>query len=72
MPPKPRTKNDTPEAGVKPVLEGPVSPGAKQPAVTNYSEIQDNELEALRSIYMTDFRDVKGKPSAWNVCLGIG
>lgn len=38
---------------------------------TNYTEIQLNELEALRSIYPEEFEEVKGKPAAWNVGLTI-
>ncbi|MCJ1351292.1 MAG: hypothetical protein MMC33_001276 [Icmadophila ericetorum] len=34
--------------------------------VTNYSEIQQNEIDALRSIYMEDFAEEKAKAGAWN------
>ena len=37
------------------------------PHVTNYSEIQNDEIEALRSIYMDDFVEHEIKPGAWNV-----
>lgn len=40
--------------------------------VTNYAEIQQNEVEALRSIYMDDFHEVKSKSAAWNVSTPIG
>lgn len=36
-------------------------------SVTNYAEIQQNEVEALRSIFMDDFEEVKTKSAAWNV-----
>lgn len=34
---------------------------------TNYSEIQHDEIEALRSIYMEDFVEEEAKTGAWNV-----
>lgn len=34
---------------------------------TNYAEIQHDELEALRSIYMQDFEENEIKTGAWNV-----
>lgn len=34
---------------------------------TNYAEIQQDELEALRSIYMQDFEEKEIKTGAWNV-----
>ena len=37
------------------------------PNVTNYAEIQNDEIEALRSIYMDDFLEHDIKPGAWNV-----
>ena len=37
------------------------------PAVTNYAEIQQNEIEVLRSIFMEDFVEKEGKTGAWNV-----
>ena len=37
------------------------------PATTDYSEIQQNEIEALRSIYMEDFEEDALKTGAWNV-----
>ena len=36
-------------------------------ATTDYAEIQQNELEALRSIFMEDFIEQKAKAGAWNV-----
>lgn len=35
--------------------------------VTNYAEIQHDEIEALRSIYMEDFLEQEARPGAWNV-----
>jgi hypothetical protein len=53
------------------------APGAKSPqkttrvsaasATTNYDEIQKNEVDVLRSIYMDDFEEVAVKAGAWNV-----
>lgn len=39
------------------------------PATTNYSEIQKDEIEALRSIYMEDFMEEEAKTGAWNKSL---
>ncbi|KAL8690904.1 MAG: hypothetical protein Q9218_003756 [Villophora microphyllina] len=36
------------------------------PLTTKYSEIQNDEIEALRSIYMDDFQEEKPKVGAWN------
>lgn len=36
-------------------------------APTNYREIHQNEVEALRSIYGDDFEEVENKRSAWHV-----
>lgn len=38
---------------------------------TNYAEIQHDELEALRSIYMQDFEENEIKTGAWNVGYNI-
>ncbi len=35
-------------------------------SVTDYLEIQQNEIEALRSIYMEDFEEGQTKKGAWN------
>ena len=37
------------------------------PSVTNYTEIQNDEIEVLRSIYMDDFVEETPKTGAWNV-----
>ena len=37
------------------------------PTTTNYGEIQHDEIEVLRSIYMDDFVEEKTKTGAWNV-----
>jgi len=39
------------------------------PPATNYSEIQHDEIEALRSIYMEDFAEQEAKTGAWNKTL---
>lgn len=39
------------------------------PPTTNYVEIQRDEIEALRSIYMEAFEEKKSKVGAWNVSL---
>ena len=39
------------------------------PTTTNYSEIQRDEIEALRSIYMEDFVEEEAKTGAWNKSL---
>ncbi|MCJ1421819.1 hypothetical protein MMC32_008186 [Xylographa parallela] len=36
------------------------------PTTTDYAEIQQNEIEALRSIFMEDFVEHKAKAGAWN------
>ena len=38
-------------------------------APTNYQEIHQEEVEALRSIYGDDFEDVQQRRSAWHVSL---
>jgi hypothetical protein len=37
-------------------------------AKTDYAEIQQNEIDVLRSIFMEDFVEEEVKPGAWNVC----
>lgn len=34
---------------------------------TSYAEIQQDEIEVLRSIYMEDFVETETKTGAWNV-----
>lgn len=38
-------------------------------SVTKYAEIQQDEIEALKSIYMEDFVEKEIKTGAWNVGL---
>lgn len=38
-------------------------------SVTKYAEIQQDEIEALKSIYMEDFVEKETKTGAWNVGL---
>jgi hypothetical protein len=49
----------------------PVGPGVmlttQNKGVTNYEEIQQNELAALQSIYMEEFEPAKVKAAAWSV-----
>ncbi len=42
---------------------------AQLKTVTNYAEIQENEIDALRSIYMDDFNEEEVKVGAWNVSI---
>lgn len=39
--------------------------------ITNYAEIQQDELEALRSIYMEDFNEEAVRTGAWNVGVNM-
>ncbi|MDI1491733.1 MAG: eukaryotic translation initiation factor 2-alpha kinase [Ramalina farinacea] len=39
------------------------------PSITNYSEIQNDEIEALRAIYPEDFHEEVAKVGAWNKAL---
>ena len=49
---------------------GPDGPGDSPVlAPTNYREIHQNEVEALRSIYGDDFEEVKNRRSAWHVSV---
>lgn len=41
--------------------------GSPAAARTNYQEIHENEVEALRSIYGDDFEEVQHRRSAWHV-----
>ena len=36
-------------------------------SASKYAEIQQDEIEVLRSIYMEDFVEIKTKTGAWNV-----
>ncbi|KAL8730589.1 MAG: hypothetical protein Q9181_004602 [Wetmoreana brouardii] len=36
------------------------------PLTTNYAEIQHDEVEALRSIYMEQFKEIEARVGAWN------
>ena len=38
---------------------------------TNYQEIQQDEMDALRSIYVEDFKEEAVKTGAWNVCGNV-
>ena len=68
MPPKARLQNEpNARVAIPPASQGmePATPTATN--LTNYAEIQENEIEVLRSIYMEDFMEVESKPAAWNV-----
>ncbi|KAI9837549.1 MAG: hypothetical protein M1819_007200 [Sarea resinae] len=49
--------------GNAPDLTLPSSPAG---ASFDYTELQQNEIEALQSIYMDDYEEVKGKGGAWS------
>ncbi|OJD23912.1 PEK/GCN2 protein kinase [Blastomyces percursus] len=55
-------KNGAPKVEKK---ENPLEPPAVLPT-TNYKEIHENEADALRSIYSTDFEDVEVRQAAWH------
>lgn len=48
-------------------LRAKLLPAKMTPIRTNYVEIQQDEMEALRSIYMDDFVEEEAKMGAWNV-----
>ena len=37
------------------------------PNVTNYTEIQNDEVQVLRSVFMEDFQENEATPGPWNV-----
>ncbi|KAL4883321.1 anticodon binding domain of tRNAs-domain-containing protein [Aspergillus karnatakaensis] len=59
-------KNASPRAEKKHIFPEPVSPAPPVVAPTNYQEIHQNEVEALRSIYIDDFEEVEHRRSAWH------
>ena len=36
--------------------------------LTNYAQIQQDELEVLKSIYMDELEQIRTGQAAWNVC----
>ena len=36
--------------------------------VTDYDEVQSNEIEVLKSIFIEDFKEETAKAGPWNVC----
>jgi translation initiation factor 2-alpha kinase 4 len=61
-------KNASPRAEKKKhVSPEPASIASPSVVTTNYQEIHQNEVEALRSIYGDDFEEVHLRPSAWHV-----
>ncbi|KAL2852947.1 Serine/threonine-protein kinase [Aspergillus pseudoustus] len=61
-------KNGSPRAEKKKkhVFPEPASIASPSVVTTNYQEIHQNEVEALRSIYGDDFEEVQHRPSAWH------
>ncbi|KAL2854653.1 anticodon binding domain of tRNAs-domain-containing protein [Aspergillus pseudodeflectus] len=60
-------KNASPRAEKKKhVSPEPASIASPSVVTTNYQEIHQNEVEALRSIYGDDFEEVHHRPSAWH------
>lgn len=47
-----------------------VACGKMSPA-TNYAEIQQDEVEALASIFMEEFHEEEAKNGAWNVGVAM-
>ncbi|KAL4890080.1 hypothetical protein BDV59DRAFT_195203 [Aspergillus ambiguus] len=59
--------NSSPQAEKRDTVVPGGSPlGSPVAARTNYQEIHQNEVEALRSIYGDDFEDVQHRRSAWH------
>lgn len=42
---------------------------AAQKEITDYAEIQQMEIDALKSIFMEDFEEEETKTAAWNVSV---
>ncbi|KAL4949097.1 anticodon binding domain of tRNAs-domain-containing protein [Aspergillus filifer] len=59
-------KNASPRAEKKQFLPDPVPVTSPIAVTTNYQEIHQNEVEALRSIYGDDFEEVQLRRSAWH------
>lgn len=64
-------KDGSPRAEMKHSVPEPPPFAPPIPATTNYREIHQNEVEALRSIYGDDFEDVEHRRSAWQVWMPI-
>lgn len=68
MPPRKKVQNggDPPgkdDAQAATLEKGDLAKGS----ITDYAQMQSDELEALRSIYMDDFTETETKPTAWSV-----
>ncbi|KAL4870538.1 hypothetical protein BDV12DRAFT_55654 [Aspergillus spectabilis] len=59
-------KTASPRAEKKHIFPDPAPIAASVVAPTNYQEIHQNEVEALRSIYDDDFEEVQHRRSAWH------
>lgn len=64
-------KDGSPRAERKHLAPGSPPLAAPVLALTNYQEIHQNEVEALRSIYGDDFEHVEHRRSAWQVCTYV-
>ena len=63
-----KQQNGFPELKKPSVAEGPGSLPPVSPGPTiDYSQVQQDEIEALRSIYMDDFEEADSKTGAWRV-----
>ncbi|KAI9772975.1 MAG: hypothetical protein M1840_008857 [Geoglossum simile] len=61
-----KQQNGFPELKKPSAAEGPGTPTPISPGPTiDYSQVQQDEIEALRSIYMGDFQEADGKTGAW-------
>ena len=72
MPPKKQYDQHVVQANMGPKLTEDDDPQATGPKLRlgDYPEVQKDELEVLQSIYLEDFEEVQGKPSAWGVREG--
>ncbi|KAL4919468.1 anticodon binding domain of tRNAs-domain-containing protein [Aspergillus aurantiobrunneus] len=59
-------KNASPRAEKKHIFQDTAPITSPVVATTNYHEIHQNEVEALRSIYGDDFEEVQHRRSAWH------
>ncbi|KAF9890979.1 hypothetical protein FE257_005236 [Aspergillus nanangensis] len=67
-----RANNASPRAEKRhSVVSDASSPSSPVGPRTNYQEIHQNEVEALRSIYGDDFEEVQHRRSAWHQSSGV-
>jgi hypothetical protein len=71
MPPKKQNdhKPEQLKPGNKPPAGGATSHTPQALGPTDYAQQQSEEVEALASIYLDDFKEVKGKSAAWGVSM---